>query len=92
MTDMSRALLAAFAGFGLGLCFYGGLWWTIQRSVRSDTAKLWPLGSFLSRACLAVAGFYVVAQGDWRRWLACLSGFLVARIVLTRVTHLAASP
>jgi len=33
---------------------------------------------------VAVAGFYLVSHGDWRKLVACLTGFLLARIAVTR--------
>jgi hypothetical protein len=32
-------------------------------------------------------GLYFISSGDWRRLLACLIGFLVARVVVTRLSR-----
>jgi F1F0 ATPase subunit 2 len=79
---------ALIAGLVLGAIFYGGLWWTVRRSVSSKTLSLWLLGSFALRAIIAVSGFYFVSQGDWRRLLGCLLGFGVARIGVTQYTKI----
>jgi F1F0 ATPase subunit 2 len=81
-------ITALIAGLMLGAIFYGGLWWTVRRSVSSTTLGLWLIGSFALRAIVAVSGFYFVSQGDWRRLLACLLGFVVARIGVTRLTRI----
>jgi hypothetical protein len=36
---------------------------------------------------IAVGGFYFVSQGDWRRLLGCLCGFMLARLVIVRITR-----
>jgi F1F0 ATPase subunit 2 len=87
MSDLLALALALFAGALLGTFFFGGLWWTVQKGVVSDRPALWFLGSLLLRTGLILAGFYFVSQGHWSRLVACLVGFLVARIIV--VTRLA---
>jgi F1F0 ATPase subunit 2 len=88
MSETWLLIAALFAGLLLGTIFYGGLWWTVRRSVSSKTLSLWLIGSFALRAIIAVSGFYFVSQGDWRRLLGCLLGFVVARIGVTRLTSI----
>ena len=88
MGETSAIILAMLVGSLLGTVFFGGLWWTIQRSVGSNGPALLFGSSFLIRTFIAVAGFYFVSQGDWRRLVACLFGFLLARIFVTRMTRL----
>lgn len=78
---------ALLAGLLLGALFFGGLWWTIQRGLDAKNPALWFLASLLLRSGGAVLGFYFVADGDWRRLLACLAGFLMARAMLTRLAR-----
>ena len=86
MSEASTLSVALLAGILLGAIFYGGLWWTVRRGVLSKTLGKWLIGSFVLRAVVAVGGFYVVSHGDWRSLLACLLGFIVARIGATRLT------
>jgi F1F0 ATPase subunit 2 len=37
---------------------------------------------------VAVTGFYLVSHGEWRKLVACLAGFLLARIAVTRLIRL----
>jgi F1F0 ATPase subunit 2 len=37
---------------------------------------------------VAVTGFYLVSHGDWRKLVACLAGFLLARIAVMRLIGL----
>ena len=84
MSDAPHLLVALSAGGLLGAAFYGGLWWTVGRGVSSSRPATWFLTSMLVRTAIAVMGFYFVSRGDLRRLLACLVGFVVARVVATR--------
>ena len=85
MPDPVRLLLAGGAGVLLGLLFFGGLWWTVQRGLASGRPALWFVGSFLLRTGVVLAGMYVVSGGRWEALLACLAGFVVARVIVTRL-------
>ena len=61
--------------------FFGGLWWTVQKGVASESPAIWFVGSLLLRTGVVVAGFYLVA-GHWSRLVACLFGFLIARVIV----------
>jgi F1F0 ATPase subunit 2 len=87
MSEISALILALLAGLLLGAIFFGGLWWTIQIGVSSKQPALWFLGSLVLRTMIAVAGFYFVSRGDWRRLLGCLFGFVLARIFVMWFTR-----
>ena len=89
MTETLTLVLAWVAGGALGAMFFGGLWWTVQKSLSSTRPALWLLGSLLLRMSLVPAGFYFVSGGHWERLLACLLGFVIARLVVTRLTKAA---
>src|SRR5277367_5657311 len=84
MSDLPALVLALLAGALLGVFFFGGLWWTVQKGVTSERPALWFLGSLLLRTGLILAGFYFLAQGHWSRLVACLLGFLIARIIVVK--------
>jgi F1F0 ATPase subunit 2 len=75
------------AGFGLGVIFFGGLWWTVQRGVASDQPAAWFMVSWLLRMSVTLVGFYLVTGGHFERLLLCLLGFLGARLVVTWQTR-----
>jgi F1F0 ATPase subunit 2 len=78
-------LIACFMiGLALGVLFYGGLWLTVRRLLTSHHPVVLTLGSLLLRSGAALAGFWMVTDGDWRNTAACLVGFVVARIVVSR--------
>jgi F1F0 ATPase subunit 2 len=81
-------LAPAFAaGVFLGVVFFGGLWWTVLRGVSSRRPALWFFGSTLLRMSIALAGFYFVGRENWERWLLCLLGFVLARLVVKWLTR-----
>lgn len=82
MHDVSGLVLACLSGVVIGGVFFGGLWWTVRHGLSSRHPALWMLGSALLRTGFAVAGFYVVGRNDWKRLLATLAGFVVARTIV----------
>lgn len=97
MSEPLNLAAALIAGAALGAFFFGGLWWTVRKGVASERPALWFLGSMLLRTGVVLPGFYLVSAGDWRRLLAALLGFVVARFVMARfvvvrLTRAAAQP
>jgi F1F0 ATPase subunit 2 len=85
MTGKVLPFSLAFAlGVGLGLSYFGGLWWTVRQLATARHAALWLIGSFLVRAGVSLVGFYVVLGGGAARLMVCLLGFFVARTILVR--------
>ena len=77
---------ALAAGLLLGVMFFGGLWWTVIRGVSSPRPALWFFGSMQLRTTFILAGFYYVGRDHWERWLLCLLGFFLARLVVRWLT------
>jgi F1F0 ATPase subunit 2 len=82
MSEALTLILSLLAGAVLGTIFFAGLWWTIQRGVSSKQPAVVFFFSLLLRTGIALTGFYFVARGDWRRLLACLLGFFLARLLM----------
>ena len=58
---MSEFMLLAppfAAGLLLGALFFGGLWWTVIKGVRSQRPALWFFGSLILRLSITLEGFY----------------------------------
>ena len=87
MNETLTWALAGLAGGLLGAIFFGGLWWTVRKGVSSSRPALWFLGSGLLRMSIVLAGFYFVSGGQWKRLVACLVGFVIARVVVTWLTR-----
>ena len=89
MTDALRLALALVTGLLLGAMFFGGLWWTVRKGFSSRQPALWFCGSLLLRTSIALAGFYFIARGHWESLLECLLAFVIARVIVTRLTRAA---
>jgi F1F0 ATPase subunit 2 len=83
--EMSILIGALIAGLALGGIFFGGLWVTVRLSLSSATLGLWLLASFMLRTLIALAGIHFVSAGRWQRLIACLLGFMVARLIVARM-------
>jgi len=92
MNETWILVLALATGVLLGAIFFGGLWWTVQKGVSSKRPALWFFGSLLLRTSIALVGFYFIARGHWERLLVCLLGFVIARLIVTRLTRAAEKP
>jgi len=92
INDVLRLVLALATGVLLGAIFFGGLWWTVRWGVSSKQPALWFFGSLLLRTSIAMAGLFFVARGHWERLLVCLLGFVMARLIVTRLARAAEPP
>ncbi|HYA18305.1 MAG TPA: ATP synthase subunit I [Bryobacteraceae bacterium] len=75
------------AGIVLGLMFYGGLWMTVRSLMKTRHPVALSFSSYLLRALVAVTGFALAARGGWRNALACLAGFAVGRVIVSRTVR-----
>lgn len=87
MSEPLNLILSWSAGAFLGAMFFGGLWWTVRKGLSSKHPAMWFVGSQLLRTSVTLIGFYLVAGGHWERLLACLVGFICARLVVARLTQ-----
>jgi len=90
---MSEALILAgslFAGVLLGAFFFGGLWWTIRSSPPSQWSGLLFPQAFCSEWPSPSQASTRVSR-RMAETVACLAGFLLARIAVTRLIHIPAA-
>ncbi len=92
MNEPFSLVLALITGVVLGAIFFGGLWWTVRKCVSAKQPALWVFGSGLLRMTVALAGFYFIAGGQWQRLVVGLVGFVIARVIVTRLTQAAGKP
>lgn len=77
---------AALVGAVLGLGYFAGLWWTVQRARNARRPQALLAVSFIVRAALTVAALLFIMGDSVMRLVAALAGFLIVRtIVLWRV-------
>jgi len=87
MNETLSLFLALVTGVLLGAMFFGGLWWTVRKGISSKRSALWFFSSLLLRTSIALAGFYFITRGHWERMLMCLLGFVIARLIVIRLTR-----
>lgn len=75
----TELLITACLGVLLGSLYFGGLWLTVRRATRWRYAGLAMMASLLIRLALVGAGLYVLADGQWQRYVAALPGLMLAR-------------
>lgn len=92
MNEFWQLAFALAAGALLGIFFFAGLWWTVRKLVSTKRVALWFLGSLLLRTSVVLAGFYFILGDDWKRLLAGLLGFVIARLIVTRLTRVVEPP
>jgi F1F0 ATPase subunit 2 len=89
MNEIFALLLALLEGGLLGVFFFLGLWWTVRRLANSKQVALLFLTSMLLRSSVVVLGFYFILGDNWQRLVAGLLGFIIARIIVIRLTRIA---
>ncbi len=86
MNEVWYMIIAFIVGITLGTLFFGGLWLTVKKSVTAKTPALWLAGGFFIRMSMVLVGFYYVSRDNWQRLLICLLGFIIARMIVMKLT------
>jgi len=81
-SEILSLALAIPEGLLLGVFFFGGLWWTIQKVIPSKNPGLWFLGSVIFRMGTVLCGFYFVSHVQLSRIFPCLLGFVIGRLAV----------
>lgn len=96
LTLLPALSVAMIAGFVLGAFFFGGLWWTVRKCLTSSQPAFWLLGSLILRLSVVLGGFYYLVShtfdGKWQPLLSCFIGFILARILVTRLADVSGKP
>ncbi len=85
-TEVLKLLVVFAAGVLLGVVFFGGLWWTIQRGIASPRPALWFFGGYLVRMGFLLTALYYLSGGAWIRLLILGAGIFLARSLVLRWT------
>ena len=85
-SDPVQLALSFVAGAIAGGLFFVGLWLTVQRLAVAQHPAGLVLFSFIVRVAIILGVLYLVGRDHIDRMLACLLGFLLARLVVMRVT------
>ena len=85
--EIAALTLVFFTGVAIGAAFFGGLWWTVLKGVRTRRAALLFLTSFLLRTTFVLIAFYLLGTAHLDRLAACLLGFVLGRVLIVRLTR-----
>lgn len=86
---MNSILLNLFIGLMVGIVlgglYFWGLWATVRRLAVSRRPWLLALTSFIFRAGLFLAAMFLVTRGRPVETVACVAGFVAARLFSTKL-------
>ena len=85
--EIAALTLIFFTGVAIGAAFFGGLWWTVLKGVRTSRPALLFLASFLLRTTFVLIAFYLLGTTHLDRLAACLLGFVLGRALIVRLTR-----
>ncbi|HED33543.1 MAG TPA: ATPase F0F1 [Gammaproteobacteria bacterium] len=72
----------------LGVFFFTGLWWTVRKLESAKSVALLFFSSMLIRTSVVILGFYYLLGEDWQHLTAGLIGFIIARIIISRIIRI----
>ncbi len=87
MTLALIIILNFVAGAIVGLSFFGALWWTVQKGVRSSRPALLFTMSLILRMGFSFLFFFILAKYSWIYLLVGLAGFQVGRMMMNYQTQ-----
>ena len=76
-------MIEFFIGVILGIIFFGGLYWTIQRLAEAKHPALLMTLSLLLRMAILLGVLFYVAKGGYQGILFALLGMILVRVVMT---------
>jgi F1F0 ATPase subunit 2 len=84
MNEIFTLILSLLAGASLGVLYFVGLWWTVQKTVSSSHPALLIFGSLLIRTGMVLTGFYFMSGTHLMRLFFCLLGFVATRTFIVK--------
>jgi len=78
------AILSVLIGAGLGLVFYGGLWYTVLRLATTEHPVLLTLGSFWIRLAVVLTAFVVLTREGVEYAVMAMAGFILGRLAVSK--------
>jgi len=83
--SMVEYCTAAIVGLGLGIAYFGTLWFAVRHAVRTQSAAL-VAGTSLLRLVTLLGAVWVATQANWQLVMVCLIGILVGRQLVFAAT------
>ena len=89
MSEPLDLLFGTGTGVLLGVFFFGGLWWTLQRACIPGSPASRLLPSLIVRGLVVMGVLLTMAPGGGAREFAALLGFMGGRSIIFRMTRVA---
>ena len=70
-------------GIGLGIVFFGGLYWTVQKLPDAKHPSLLMSASLLFRMAALLGVLFYVSKGGYKAILFTMAGMLLVRLAMT---------
>jgi len=86
MSELFLLSLNILEGLFLGLFFFLGLYWTVQKFTHSEHIAAWFMLSMLLRTAVVVGSFYFILAEGWGSGAVALVGFIFARLLVTKLS------
>lgn len=77
-------LIGLVGGFLIGFVYFWSLKFTIDHMITAKRPALVMIGSYFLRTVFTLLAFYLIMDGELIRLVACLVGFILARIFLIK--------
>lgn len=75
-------ILGFLGGVVLGILFFGGLYWSVNKLPEVKHPGLLMMASLLLRMAILLAGLYLVMRGDIKNLLAAVVGVMLVKFVM----------
>ncbi len=79
---IGKGAVAAVVGVLLGLFYFGGLWWTVGRVMKSSRPGVLILVSFIVRTAVTLAVLFLILQMHWALAVGSVAAMILTRVVL----------
>lgn len=86
MNETFVLITVLITGMAIGIFFFGSLRWTVHKNMSFSLSELWFFFHPVVRISIVLTGFYLLTDGNWLRLLLCLTGFVMARVIVTLFT------
>ena len=84
MNEIVYIIWTLLTGGLMGTLLFSGLWLTEKENAGTKPPAFRHIGSFLLQAAVVTGGFCAVSWGSWPKFLLCLLGFIIARLLISR--------
>ena len=79
---IGKGAVATVVGILLGLFYFGGLWWTLRRVMKSSRPGVLILLSFFVRTAVTLAVLFLMVRMHWALAVGSVVTMILTRVVL----------